>query len=56
MDLEGLGKNGAVDTGHDECGVQGKGYRGDNPTADCRTTHGEGGASLCPGVQASPSV
>ena len=26
------------------------------PTADCRTTHGEGDAYLCPGVQASPSV
>ena len=37
-DAEGLGNNGAVDTGHDERGGQGKGSRGDNPTADCRTT------------------
>ena len=49
-DAEGLGKNGAVDAGHDECGGQGKGSRGDNPTADCRTTSGEGDAYLCQGV------
>ena len=55
-DAEGPGNNGAVDTGHDERGGQGKGSRGDNPTADCRTTNGEGDAHLCPGVQASPSV
>ena len=54
--LRDLEKNGAVDTGHDECGGQGKGSRGDDPTADCRTTNGEGDAYLCPGVQASPSV
>ena len=55
-DAEGPGKNGAVDTGHGERGGQGKGSRGDTPTADCRTTDGEGDAYLCPGVQASPSV
>ena len=55
-DAEGPGKNGAVDTGHDECAGRGKGSRGDTPTADCRTTDGEGDAHLCPGVQASPSV
>ena len=54
-DAEGLGKNGAVDTGHDERGGQGKGSRGDNPSAECRTANGEGDAYLCPGVQASPS-
>ena len=54
--LRDLEKNGAVDTGHDECGGQGKGSRGDNPSADCQTTNGEGDAYLCPGVQASPSV
>ena len=55
-DAEGLGKNGPVDTGHDERGGQGKGSRGDNPTADCRTANGEGDAYLCSGVQAPPSV
>ena len=55
-DAEGLGNNGAVDTGHDERGGQEKGSHGDNLTADCRTANGEGDAYLCPGVQASPSV
>ena len=55
-DAEGPGTNGAVDTGHDQRGGQGKGSRGDNPTADWRTTDGEGDAHLRPGVQASPSV
>ena len=55
-DAELPGTNGAVDTGHDQRGGQGKGSRGDNPTADWRTTNGEGDAHLCPGVQASPSV
>ena len=32
-DAEGPGKNGAVDTGHDECDGQGKGSRGDDPSA-----------------------
>ena len=32
-DAEGPGKNGPVDTEHDERGGQGKGSRGDNPTA-----------------------
>ena len=45
-DAEGPGKNGAVDTGHDECAGRGKGSRGDTPTADCRTTDGEGDAHL----------
>ena len=49
-------ENGPVDTGHDECGGQGEGSRGDNPTADCRTANGQGDAHLCPGVRASPSV
>ena len=55
-DAEGPGKNGAVDTGHDECAGRGKGSRGDTLAADCRTTDGEGDAHLCPGVQVSPSV
>ena len=54
--LKDPGTNGAVDTGHDQRGGQGKGSRGDNPTADWRTTNGEGDAHLRPGVQASPSV